>query len=306
MTSKRRADDERAEGELVEQMTKLSLDFNFECPMWLKDYCDLAGCADELRELIRYSLINEMIHNILTALKNAIAISGLEEHFMYDVDLPLDARESFHCLFNTALYPHKCNTYNIAATDDPELNTKIEKCVEYLDNVCSLADLENLFVFLETFSQLRLEPLTNPIVVAIHKKLDALPNNAARIAALKLTTEEATGWSNIPDQQNAVHREIYWTRAARAAQAKQMCYNTATVANIGEKKEYAFPKESLKLTTDQKPNSDTVDDDLYENDDDDIDEDGDDTQIDPRTSPGRMSPVGDRLYEWRPKFNSFL
>jgi len=227
--SKRNVDEERSEVELIEQMTKLSLDYHFECPAWLKDYCDLAGCAAELRELIRYSLINEMIHNILTALTNAVRISGVEQHFASDAGETLDARDSFTDLFNTALFPHKCNTYEIAATGDVELDTKIETCVEYLDNVCATLELDNLFVFLETFSKLRLEPLTNPIVVAIHKKLEALPDDAARIAALKLTPDEAVGWNNIPDQQNAVMREIYWTRAARAAQAQQMCYKTEVV-----------------------------------------------------------------------------
>jgi hypothetical protein len=217
---KRVTDDERACDDLATSLSQLSLDKPYICPQWLIDYTLFAGCAGELRELLRYTLVNEALHNVLTALGNAVSTSGLEEYFKTEEGAPIEARETFSRVFNEQCLPHKTNSYKVGCADDALLDQRLKRCVTYLHTVCELLDLEQLFFFLEIFSQLRVEPLTNPIVVAIHSALGALPTDEARLLALKVV-DTSCGWDCIPDQRRAVLREIFWTRAARAAQEKE-------------------------------------------------------------------------------------
>ena len=219
---KRYADDERADEDLAQSMSQLSLDRAYECPQWLHDYARYAGCSGELKEILRYTFINESLHNIMTALKNAFRISELENYFATDESVEkIDERTTFADVFNDACYPHKINSYVFVCTSNEYVTAQIQRCVEYLEKVCEMMDLDQLFVFLDVFAKLRLEPFTNPIVMTIYKRLDALPTPEEKLKALNRSPAEAAEWQRIPQQRVSTRREIYWTFAARQEQDKQ-------------------------------------------------------------------------------------
>lgn len=224
---KRQTDDERIDNELARTVSLLTLDVPFVCPPWLTAYAQFAGCEPQLRELLRLALLNEAQQNVMTALKSAVCVSGLEDYFATDSDVEPVLRETFRRVFDDRVLPHKTNSYVVLCPDDPELNETLRRCFEFIAHTCDAMDLRQLFLFLAVLAKLRMEPLTNPIAVAIHAALDRLADDKERLAALQLNPLAADDWERIPDQQAAVRREIYWTRSARRAQREQMAANEA-------------------------------------------------------------------------------